>query len=130
MTTYFDFGPAKNIELEFTGDAAKYYNCYEYLPIDVQEALQLLCHAIIQVLPIATNNEMGKLWIDDTFFILNINNSKYCISNFKTGMAVMNLTKESSNKYTTDFFSTKQMALTDPIISYAYNDALINGRRF
>lgn len=124
---YYDYGPVGRIDLSLYGEAWDRYGCYDDLPPNVQEALQLLCHAVIQLSEDIKHSEAGVFWIGK-LMILNIGD-RYCLSNFGTGMAIMNLLEERKGHFSTDFFSVKQMALADPILVFAEKHALANGRR-
>lgn len=129
MINEFDFGPVGVINLRLDGEARDHYGEYSDLPDGVKDALQLMCHAVMQIADDIKRSEAGVFWIDSTFMILHVKNDIYGISNFDNGMAVMNFRKDSEGQYSTDFFSVKQLALTDPIISYACKDMKNNGRR-
>ena len=123
------FGPDEEISLKLTGDVWMQYGEYEDLPENVQDSLQLLCHAVLQLSPAIKKARAGVLWIDNAFAIINTHDDVFSVNNLATGMAVMNFRRDADGGYSTDFFSVKQMASSYPIISYAYEDVYINGRR-
>ncbi|MBQ3286607.1 MAG: hypothetical protein IJH45_01495 [Firmicutes bacterium] len=126
MITEYDYGPIGRVSLRLYGEARDLYGGYDDLPPNVQEALQLLCHAVIQLSDDIKRAEAGVFWIGK-LMIMSIGD-RYCLSNFNTGMAIMNLREEQKGRFSTDFFSVKQMALADPILTIAENHALANGR--
>ena len=130
MINIFEFGPKEKIKLTLEGEAKAIYGSYDNLPDNIKDALQILCHAALQLSDEAKKSKGGILWINK-FMIAIISNEyreAFCINNFNNGMAIMNLTKKQGG-YFTDFFSIKQLALADPIITAAHNDVLRNGRK-
>ena len=129
MITEFEFGPVHRMNIELVDDAWRHYGCFSSLPENVQDALQLMCHAIIQIADDIKRAKSGVFQIDAIFMIIIIKDNYYCINNIGNGMAVMNFCMENDNSCTIDFFSVKQLALTDPIISFALMDSYWSGRR-
>ena len=132
MLYTFKTGPIGRIPLRLTGEAQSHYGQYEAFPEEIQDALQLICHAVIQLAPEIKQSENGVYRINNTYMIVNLTNGHidtYSLSNFMTGMAIMNLCAEGDGNYSTDFFAVKQLALTDRIIECADLNAFVNGRR-
>ena len=130
MINKFEFGPMEEIKLTLEGEAKEIYGSYSNIPENIQDALQLLCHAAIQLSEETKKTNGGILWIKK-FLIATISNDfceAFCISNFNNGMSIMKFTKQKEG-YFTDFFSVDQLSLADPIIIAAHNDAVRNGRK-
>ena len=127
MSTYYDFGPLYDVPIRLTGEVYERYGNYENLAGNIQEVLQLITHAVIQLADTIARSNAGVLWIEKHFMIMKLG-SRYTINNFGNGMGVINLYEERKNCFSTDFFSIKQLALTDPILDYAYKDSIISGR--
>ncbi len=133
MITAFDYGPRGRIRLELTGEIRQRHGRCADLPENVQDALQLLAHAMIQLAPRAKRND-GALSIGDFVFLFIESPSRpmncYSLNNLLgTGYSVMNMDKNTADgSYSTEFFSVKQMTLADPFLDAAEKDALANGR--
>lgn len=129
LNEYYFYGPSDDINLRLKGEVRSLYGEYEDLPENVQYALQLLCHAVLQLAPAVKKAKAGVFWVDNALVIINIQGDVFSVNNFATGMAVMNFRRDADGSYSTDFFSIKQMASIDPILIRAYNDVDIHGRR-
>lgn len=127
MIHEFDFGPPGIIDLRFTGEVKEVHGCYSNLPEQVQDGLQLLCHAIIQLSPAVKKADAGVLWVDDSLVIINVGRA-FILNNFGTGKAVLNLNQEKDGSYSTDYFSYRQMEIAGMVVDCAYRDLWINGR--
>ena len=129
LNEYYFYGPSGDINLRLKDEVRSLYGEYEYLPENVQYALQLLCHAVLQLAPTVKQTDAGVLWLDNALVIINTHGNDFSVNNIATGMAVMNLYKDADGSYSTDFFSITQLTLINPIILRAYEDADEHGRR-
>lgn len=133
MKNKFDFGPIGEINLMLEKDAKTYFGEYTNLPEEVKNVLQLIIHAVIQITNDIDDQKPEVLWVGNTFRIMHmkseVKGDGYTIGNRTNGMAVITFNKDISGRFSTSFFSVKQLALVEPILDYAYQDALAYGRR-
>lgn len=122
------YGPYGKIPLRLTGEAASHYGSYESLPWEVQEVLQMLIHAVVQLEKEIASAKGGVLFITQFLMIVNIVGGIYEVSDFESGMSVMSLEKKGDGTFSSDFFSIKQLKKIDPILDYAEQNAAIYGR--
>jgi len=96
MKKVFDFGPESEINIRLVDEAKSIYESYHSLPTNIQEALQLIFHAMLQVSKEVLNSKGGVLCIETNFMIIGLkgldNFNRYILINMDSGMGGCKLT--------------------------------------
>ena len=136
MKKVFDFGPENEINIRLVDGAESIYGSYDSLPTNIQEALQLILHAMLQVSKDVLNSPGGMLFIETNFMIIGLegrdNINRYTLINMNNEKGVINLLQDRNiqGSYCTDFFFINQLFLCKPVFDFAYQDSLNKGRRY
>ena len=126
----YDYGPERRLSLELVGAIKEKNNGIEYKDIDtnMQEALQLFCHAIYQLRDEARMSPGGVLHTADGIMLLVIGDSAQIV--MPDMMEAMHVLESDRSPYAMDIecFSSTQLMKCQPFLDYAEWHAGVYGR--
>ena len=125
----YDYGPNVDFRIRFVGEMRDHNGSYGSTSSENQYLVQALCHMIYQIKSDIQASFNGILRLDGLWiqWVHTYDGEEYSVYT-NDGMTVFHIIETGFHSFDFEFLSPNQLKKADPLLDYAYEHRLDNGR--